>query len=159
MFKNLLFIAFCLLLVSCGSQPESDQVGILSHNFQYNFSKNPEFTMDSTIQKFDATLYLYSDFPGNTQLTIKLVGTESKKAYMVQLFEKDTLSPILLADTPMVSFNPILALDTTELAYTSLLPFDLDSFKANFNGYLIVYFQGQDTLKNSNLLIKGKIGN
>jgi len=159
MHKNLLFIALSLLFISCGSQPESDQVGILSNNFQYIFSKNPDFIMDTTIQKFDAILYLYSDFPGNTQFTIKLDGTEPSKAYMVQLFEKDTLSPILLADTPMISFNPILALDTTELAYTSLLPFDLDSFKANFNGYLVVYFQGQDTLKNSNLLIKGKIGN
>lgn len=159
MYKNLLFIALSLLLISCGSQPESDQVSFLSNDFQYIFSKNPDFTLDTTIQKFDATLYLHSDFPGNTQFTIKLDGTESSKAYMVQLFEKDTLGSILLSDTPMVSFNPILALDTTELAYTTLLPYDLDSFKANFNGYLVVYYQGQDTLKNSNLLIKGKIGN
>ena len=159
MYKNLLFLALSILLLSCGSQPESDQVGILSNDFQYIFSKNPDFTLDTTIQKFDATLYLHSDFPGNTQFTIKLDGTESGKAYMVQLFEKDTLSSILLSDTPMVSFNPILAYDTTELAYTSLLPYDLDSFKANFNGFIVVYYQGQDTLSNSNLLIKGKIGN
>lgn len=156
--NNILILISMFFIMSCGSQPESDQVAIASKDFQYIFNLNPSYQVDTNIKKFIATLYLHSDLPGHTQFTIKLDGTQIGKTYKVNLYDRDSSKPYLINENPRIGFQPITAIDTTELAYTSLIVWDMDSIINNYNGYLTVVSSDQDSLLDKNFLIKGQIG-
>jgi hypothetical protein len=66
MYRPAFALLLSLLILSCCSNPESDQVGQQTQNMQYSFSLNPAYTADSTTEKMDAVLYLYSALTGLT---------------------------------------------------------------------------------------------
>jgi len=152
-------VLLALFFSACGSQPESDIVGIADKDFQYQFSLHPLFNADTTLKSFAATLYLHSNLPGSTQFTLRLDGTRPGLMYSAALYDRDTNSLNLLASAPRLSFPVIQALDTTELWAGDLVQLDFDSLVNSYQGYLVVTHEPlSDSLKDADLLIKGRIG-
>lgn len=148
-----------LFLFSCGSQPESDIVGLADQDVEYRFTLNPLYNEDTTVKQFAATLYLHSNLPGHTQFNLRLDGTRPGLSYVAALYDRDTLSPIGLAFAPRLTFPTIPALDTTELAGSGLELWDMDSLISSYQGYLVVTtFPVPDSLTEGKMLIKGRIG-
>ncbi len=154
----LLFSLIALLFASCGSNPESDNVAYNPKSFEYTFSLNPLFTADSTVKKFNATLYLYSTLPGNTQLTITCLGTTPGKKYRAVIYDEDTSQPAKLSAIPSYAFPELLALDSSEIIYSQDLKWDFDSTIQHFPRYLTILYPDSLGLNDGNILIKGKFG-
>ncbi len=158
--KNAIFVLLsAIIMLSCGSQPESDQVLFGAQNFQYNYGLNNLYTADSSIQKFNATLFINSNLLGRTQFIVKLEGTKPNTSYRVGIYDKDSLKPNQLNDSARIQFGLITALDTIESTNSPLVEWYLDSIINHYQGYLTVVSTDQDSLENKNLLIKGQIGN
>lgn len=150
-------LLFCLIL-SCGSQPESDQVGQQTQNMQYSFSLNPAYTADTTTKKMDAVLYLYSALTGLTQCTLALDGTRSGETYRAAIYDEDSSGQAFLSAQPRLVLGDAVALDSLLTISTNPVEWNFDSITQHFTGYLVVYdLPEPDTLRNQMLLIRGRI--
>jgi hypothetical protein len=153
----LVILSFSIFLLSCGSNAESDIVGIGAKSFEYIFKLNKDYTADTTIKSFTAKLSLYSDFPGFTHFTVKLDGTKPGDVYNISIIDADSTKPWGIADIQKFAFNTINAIDTTEITYSDIQSVSIDTFVNNYSGYLIVTNNNNANLGDSTFIIKGKI--
>lgn len=156
--NSILILISMFFIMSCGSQPESDQVLIGAQNFQYNYTLNQLYSADTIVDKFNATLYINSNQLGRTQFIVKLEGTQLGKTYKVGIYDKDSSFSSNIKDSARVNFNLINAIDTIEMTNSPLVEWYLDSIINNYKGYLTVVSSDHDSLLDKNFLIKGQIG-